>query len=159
MSGYPEKDSIKRHNMATSLDREAIRDAYTQVMSDNNGVEWAAFKFDESNQLVVGGTGDQFDQFKACFGPDDRGFGYIKIQTGDEMSKRARFCLITWVGSNVSVMKKAKMSTDKLLVKEVIQNLSVELQLENSYEFSMDHLKTEVDKAGGARYGTGIRVE
>lgn len=56
-------------------------------------------------------------------------------------------------------MKKAKMSTDKLLVKEVIQNLSVELQLENSYEFSMDHLKTEVDKAGGARYGTGIRVE
>jgi len=149
----------RKHNMATSLDREAIRDAYTQVMSDNNGVEWAAFKFDENNTLVVGGTGDQFDQFKAMFGPDDRGFGYIKIQTGDEMSKRSRFCLITWVGANVSVMKKAKMSTDRLLVKEVIQNLSVELQLENSYEFSMDHLKTEVDKAGGARYGTGVRVE
>ena len=44
----------------------------------------AAFKFDESNQLVVGGTGDQFDQFKACFGPDDRGFGYIKIQVANK---------------------------------------------------------------------------
>ena len=37
------------------------------------------------------------------------------------MSKRSRFALLTWVGSSVSVMKKAKMSTDKLLVKEIIQ--------------------------------------
>jgi len=140
----------RKHNMATSLDREAIRSAYTDVMSDNNGVEWAAFKFDEQNKLVVSGTGEEFNEFKSQFGPDDRGFGYIKIQTGDEMSKRSRFLLITWVGSNVSVMKKAKMSTDKLLVKEVIQNLSVELQMENPHELSLDHLKAEVDKAGGA---------
>ena len=29
--------------------------------------------------------------------------------------------LVTWVGPNVSVMKKAKMSTDKALMKDVIQ--------------------------------------
>jgi len=147
----------KKHNMATSLDKEAIRDAYNQVMGDNNGVEWAAFKFNEENSLVVSGTGTEFAEFKSQFGPDDRGFGYIKIQTGDEMSKRSRFALVTWVGSSVSVMKKAKMSTDKLLVKEIIQNLSVELQLESAHELNLDHLKAEVDKAGGARYGTGVR--
>ena len=37
------------------------------------------------------------------------------------MSKRAKFVLVTWVGPNVSVMKKAKMSTDKALLKDVIQ--------------------------------------
>ena len=37
------------------------------------------------------------------------------------MSKRSKFVFLTWVGSNVSVMKKAKMSTDKLLMKEIIQ--------------------------------------
>ena len=37
------------------------------------------------------------------------------------MSKRAKFILVTWVGPNVSVMKKAKMSTDKALMKDVIQ--------------------------------------
>ena len=37
------------------------------------------------------------------------------------MSKRAKFVLVTWVGPNVSVMKKAKMSTDKALMKDVIQ--------------------------------------
>ena len=44
-----------------------------------------------------------------------------KFQTGDEMSKRAKFVLVTWIGPSVSVMKKAKMSTDKAVIKDVIQ--------------------------------------
>ena len=68
------------------------------------------------------------------------------------MSKRSKFVFCTWVGPNVSVMKKAKMSTDKALMKELIQNLSVELQVENANEFTMDHFKAEVDRAGGARW-------
>ena len=43
------------------------------------------------------------------------------FQTGDEMSKRAKFVLVTWIGPSVSVMKKAKMSTDKAIIKDVIQ--------------------------------------
>ena len=46
---------------------------------------------------------------------------HITFQTGDEMSKRSKFVFCTWVGPNVSVMKKAKMSTDKALMKEIIQ--------------------------------------
>jgi hypothetical protein len=42
-------------------------------------------------------------------------------QTGDEMSKRSKFVFVTWVGPSVSVMKKAKMSTDKALMKDIIQ--------------------------------------
>jgi len=40
---------------------------------------------------------------------------------GDEMSKRAKFVLITWIGVNVSALKRAKVSTDKTFVKAVIQ--------------------------------------
>ena len=43
------------------------------------------------------------------------------FQTGDEMSKRAKFVFVTLVGPSVSVMKKAKMSTDKALMKDIIQ--------------------------------------
>ena len=46
------------------------------------------------------------------------------LQTGDEMSKRAKFVFVTWVGPSVSVMKKAKMSTDKALMKDIIQVIS-----------------------------------
>jgi len=147
----------KKHNMSTSMDREGIKLAYNEVMADKNGVEWAAFIFD-GPKLGVTAKGEDFDSFKSHFGPDDRGFGYIKIMTGDEMSRRSKFVFCTWVGPNVSVMKKAKMSTDKALMKEIIQNLSVELQLENASEISMDNFKSEVDKAGGARYGTGAQT-
>ena len=83
--------------------------------------------------------------------------------------------MVTWVGPNVSVMKKAKMSTDKALMKDIIQvgdafkllslrqlffqNLSVEMQCENANEISMDRFKTEVDKAGGAKYDHHISKE
>jgi len=142
--------------MATSVDKEAIKAAYDEVMADKNNVEWATFAFD-GNKLGVTGKGDDFAAFKSQFGPDDRGFGYIKIMTGDELSKRSKFVFCTWVGPNVSVMKKAKMSTDKALLKEIIMNFSVELQVETEADFTLEHFKAEVDKAGGARYGTGVR--
>jgi len=152
-----EKISPRKHNMSTAVDRDAIRNAYEDVRSDNSDTEWAVFKFDEGNRLGVTATGKEFPEFKSYFGTDERGFGYIRIKTGDEMSKRAKFIFVTWVGQDVSVMKKAKMSTDKALMKDVIQNMSVELQLENHGEFCHDHFKMQVDKASGARYGTGVR--
>merc|ERR1711892_143069 len=66
----------QKHNMSTAMDKEAIRAAYNEVMEDKNGVDWAVFLF---------------DGFKSNFGPDDRGFGYVKVMTGDEMSKRSKF--------------------------------------------------------------------
>lgn len=47
------------------------------------------------------------------------------LQTGDEMSKRSKFLMLTWVGTEVSPIKKAKMSTDKALVKEVLAVSSI----------------------------------
>jgi len=152
-----DKLNPKKHNMATGMDKDAIRQAYDDVRSDNTDTVWAVFKF-EGNQLKASGTGMEFKDFKASFANDDRGFGYIRINTGDELSKRAKFVFVTWVGPSVSVMKKAKMSTDKALMKDIIQNMSVELQFENHAEFSHDHFKSQVDKAAGARYGTGERA-
>jgi len=156
----PEPEKVgppKKHNMSTAVDKDAIRGAYDDVRSDTTDTEWAVFKFDQENRLGVTATGKEFADFKSHFGNGDRGFGYIRIKTGDEMSKRAKFVLVTWVGPEVSVMKKAKMSTDKALMKDICQNMSVELQLETHGEFSHDNFKLQVDKASGARYGTGVR--
>lgn len=47
------------------------------------------------------------------------------------MSKRQKFLLVTWIGNGVGVIKRAKMSTDKALVKNI---LSVSIP-----ELSIDH--------------------
>ena len=31
---------LLQHNMATSVDKDAIKEAYNEVMADKNGVEW-----------------------------------------------------------------------------------------------------------------------
>ena len=50
----------------------------------------------------------------------ERVYGYIRMFTGDEMSKRAKFALITWIGSGVNALKRARTSIDKSVVKDVI---------------------------------------
>jgi len=146
-----------KHNLATTVDKEKVLAAYTDVMSDQKAdINWAFFNYTDST-IGVKATGKEFSDFKTHFTPDDRGFGYIKITTGDELSKRSKFVFCTWIGPNVSVMKKAKMGTDKAFVKEVIQNISVELQPESLSEVDAGYFETECRKAGGANYGTGKR--
>lgn len=104
--------------VATSIEKEEIREAYEDVRS-NGDTEWATFKFD-STHIVVDRKGSGFDEFKHQFNDNERAFGYIKIQMGDEMSKRQKFLFVTWIGPEVSVMQRAKMSTDKSIIKDVV---------------------------------------
>lgn len=76
-------------------------------------------KFDGA-RIVCTATGEDFDEFKGHFTDAERGFGYIRIQMGDEMSKRRKFLFLTWIGPEVGVLKRAKMSCDKAIIKEVI---------------------------------------
>ncbi|MGH0115768.1 UNVERIFIED_CONTAM: hypothetical protein FKN15_046953 [Acipenser sinensis] len=79
-------------------------------------------------------------------------FGFIRITTGDAMSKRAKFTLITWIGENVSGLQRAKISTDKTLVKDVVQNFAKEFVISDRRELEEDYIKNELKKAGGANY-------
>lgn len=110
--------------LPTSLDKEAIREAYEDIRSNLTDNEWAVFKFD-GLKIVCSAKGTGFDEFCAEFADNERAFGYIRIQMGDEMSKRSKFLFLTWIGPEVGVMQRAKMSTDKSIIKDVI-NVSFE---------------------------------
>lgn len=47
-------------------------------------------------------------------------FFLIRLQMGDELSKRKKFIFVTWIGPEVSVIQRAKMSTDKAIIKDVL---------------------------------------
>ena len=67
----------------------------------------------------------------------ERAYGYVRIETGDELSKRAKFALITWVGDEVPPLKKAKVSTDKASVKQTIQVMNlIFLEFSRSWVFT-----------------------
>ncbi|KAG8332263.1 Coactosin-like protein [Homalodisca vitripennis] len=106
-------------DLSTHIDTEAIREAYNEVRQDTVDIEWLVLKYD-GTRIVCSAKGTTFDKFKEEFGEDERAYGYIRVQMGDEMSKRQKFLLVTWVGQGVGVIKRAKMSTDKALVKNIL---------------------------------------
>ncbi|VEL24974.1 unnamed protein product [Protopolystoma xenopodis] len=57
----------------------------------------------------------------SCLSEDERYFIFLRMLTGDEMSKRTKFAFITWCGNNVPAMRRARLATDKSLVKDVVQ--------------------------------------
>lgn len=101
------QDGPKKADMATNTDDKSIRQAYEDVRLDSSDTEWAVFKH-ENSIVVCTAKGSNFDEFKEQFGDDDRAFGYIRIQMGDEISKRTKFLFLTWVGKNVGVIKKSQ---------------------------------------------------
>lgn len=102
---------------------------------------------------------------------------------GDEMSKRKKFIFLTWIGQDVGVIQRAKMSTDKAIIKDVLnvsnkgcfiwklnlndktkycflfflQNFAVELQAGADTELDIELFRDALNRAGGANYGTGVR--
>ncbi|XP_041794931.1 coactosin-like protein [Chelmon rostratus] len=137
--------------MATRIDKEACREAYNQVRDDNSDTNWAAFKY-EGSMIIPAGQGSDYEDFKRMCTDDSRLFGFVRITTGDAMSKRAKFTLITWIGENISGLQRAKISTDKAIVKEIVQNFAKEFMLSDLRELDEDYIRMELKKAGGANY-------
>ena len=52
---------------------------------------------------------------------DERIYGYFKVTWGDDEAKREKFIFLTWVGERVPPLKKARVSTDKAFVKQVVK--------------------------------------
>uniref|UniRef100_G3UDD1 Coactosin-like protein n=2 Tax=Elephantidae TaxID=9780 RepID=G3UDD1_LOXAF len=106
--------------MATRIDKEACREAYNLVRDDGSAVIWVTFKYDGAT-IVPGDQGAEYQDFIQQCTDDVRLFAFVRFTTGDAMSKRSKFALITWIGENVSGLQRAKTGTDKTLVKEVVQ--------------------------------------
>jgi len=138
--------------------QQDIAEAYQRVRSDDDpDANWALLTYEE-NTIVLAAVGADFDEFLSKFNDDERLFGYLRMTTGEEpnfKSKRAKFVLITWIGANVSALKRAKVSTDKTSVKSAFQNYAIEIQTSDIHDLKEDHIKSLLVKAGGANYGTG----
>lgn len=140
----------------TTIDKQQILDAYEEVRDDTSSVTWLLCKY-EGNNIALVSKGENYEELINQLGDDERAFAFARITMGDELSKRAKFVLITWAGEGVATLKRAKMSTDKSLVKTVIRSFAAEIMASTRDEVALDVVKDTLQKAGGANYGTGVR--
>lgn len=101
--------------------------------------------------LEASGQGGLTD-LAAHFNEDACQFAYLRVTTGDEESKRAKFVFIAWTGPKAAILRKAKVSVHKANVKQIFRDFAVETQFSEQDDIDEQKLIQTVVKAGGANY-------
>jgi len=131
----------------------AIAQAYADVRSDASETTWVVLKYVDKNTIGVAATGaGTVDDLKAHLPQGDVGYAYLRVTTGDNESKRAKFVLVAWVPDDAPVLRKAKQSVHKADVKSIFKEFALEVLAAEADELNHDKIVAQVVKAGGANY-------
>ncbi|KAG8955122.1 hypothetical protein FRC04_009579 [Tulasnella sp. 424] len=133
-----------------------IQQAYLDVRDDKTPTNWLLLNYesDRSDVLKLTATGENgLNELKDKLEDSDCGFGYARVEySNDKESKRVKFVLITWIGENAKVMRKAKVSVHAADVKRVLSVFSIEVPAREKGDVDEEHIVTRLRKAGGASY-------
>ncbi|KAJ2498112.1 hypothetical protein GGH96_004593 [Coemansia sp. RSA 1972] len=137
-------------------DDPEILKAYDEVCDDKNEVDWILLTFTDtkSNTLKVGhkGTGG-IDELKKHLKEDEAAFGFVRVSmSNDELSQRTKYVLISWIGQQLSYMRRARLSVQKSDVTKVLRYFSIEVPASEYAELDADDILVQLKKAGGANY-------
>jgi hypothetical protein len=131
-----------------------IKEAYADVRNDKTETNWAVFKYEGKKKIVFGGKGNgDLSELAEQFNDDEAAFAFLRVTTGDEESKRAKFVLVSWCGEKVGALARANMSVHKASVKDICRDFALERHYTDKSEIDAAALLADVTKAGGANYG------
>ncbi|BEI86578.1 hypothetical protein CcaverHIS002_0608650 [Cutaneotrichosporon cavernicola] len=133
-----------------------IQDAYEAVRSDKDDTTWLLLNYesDRSDKLVLSetGTGD-IAEFSSKLDPANASFGFVRVKySNDDHSFREKFALVIWIGENVRVMRRAKVSVHTGSVKDVIRSYALEISASCPADLEYDDIVQQMRRAGGANY-------
>ena len=142
--------------MADVSDSE-LKAAYEDVRSDNSDTNWVVYGYEGNSKIVKKASGSGgLDELKGSLEDDQVHYGYLRVTSGDNESKRSKFVFISWVGERVGPLKRAKVSVHKASVKQIIQSYAIEVHAEKQEELIEEDILTRVRKAGGADYSGNL---
>ncbi|KAG8853627.1 hypothetical protein FRB96_008044 [Tulasnella sp. 330] len=134
----------------------AISEAYLDVRNDKTATNWLLLNYesDKSDTLKLTATGEAgLNELTNHLKAEDCSFAYARVEyANDKESKRVKFVLITWIGSGVRIMRKAKVSVHAGEVKQVLNSYSIDVSAGEKSEVDQEHIVTRLRKAGGASY-------
>ncbi|KAL7422231.1 hypothetical protein Q5752_002877 [Cryptotrichosporon argae] len=134
----------------------AIAEAYEKVRSDKDETMWMLLDYesDKSNKLVLTATGTGgVPDFVSNLQPQRASFGFVRVKyANDEHSFREKFALVVWIGEEVKIMRRAKVSVHLSDVKSIIRSYSIEISASNANDLKEDEVVQRLRRAGGANY-------
>ncbi|GAA5978710.1 hypothetical protein JCM11641_006150 [Rhodosporidiobolus odoratus] len=133
-----------------------IQQAYNDVRSDKTDLNWLLLDYDgdRSDKLVLTATGTGgLDELRSKLKDENASFAYVRVKYANDVeSFREKFILVTWIGSGVRVMRRAKLSVHAADVKKVLRAYSIDVPASSAEDLAQDPIVTRLRKAGGASY-------
>jgi len=126
---------------------------YNLVRQDGADVNWVLLKHESNTKIRAEavGTGG-LSEVIPHLTEKDTGFVYMRFQTGDAESKRAKFVLFSFCGPRAPIMRKAKMSVHKADVKQIFASSALEIHATEASDFDEAAVRASLVRAGGANY-------
>ncbi|KII67654.1 Coactosin-like protein [Thelohanellus kitauei] len=136
------------------LQVDEIMQAYDKVRLTDE-IKWVAFGIRENPELIeVIDQGTEYEDFVKLCSDDASLFGFCSFNTGDELSVRKKFVLISWIGENVSGLKRGKCFTHRVEVQGLHLNAQVEVPAHAKEDIKASAILARLKAAGGANYGS-----
>jgi len=132
----------------TLIEDPALKDAYTQVRSDSSGKKYAIISYKDKNRLTISAVGSgSVSEGVQHFKDDESQYGFFKVSfTADDDTERTKFVLVTWLGPNVSILTKARLSVHKPLVKQVFRDCAVEVTSSDRSELTEENFIKDIKR-------------
>ena len=104
----------------------------------------------QSNVIVVVGTGEGgIEEMKQHLKPDSINYGIVRVYDCYDGHTTTKFVLILWVGEQVKIMRKARITTHKGTVLSFLGQYHTDISCSNHNEISQDIIMTKVQDASG----------
>merc|ERR1712093_67081 len=144
------------HSAMADVSAPEIKDAYDAVRSDKDDKTWLLLDYagDRSDKLVLTATGTGgLDELMGQLKEGNASFAYVRVKYANDVeSTREKFILVTWIGKDVRVLRKAKLSVHAADVKRVISVFSLEVPANSLDDLAEEPIVVRLRKAGGASY-------
>mmetsp|Transcript_1495 Transcript_1495/g.3519 ORF Transcript_1495/g.3519 Transcript_1495/m.3519 type:complete len:166 (+) Transcript_1495:158-655(+) len=146
--------------MAANTDNPALREAWHEVANKDTATNWCLLEFDgASKNMKVAGQGcGGLEELKSHLSDDAVAFGAFRVIGVDDRStttsRRPKFVFITWLGPNVSVLKKARVSIQRAQVMKVFDGIQIAYDIPDRDSFTKEEIIKLLCTAGGAHKPT-----
>jgi len=135
-----------------------LAEYYQDVRNDTTPTDWCLFGYSSDGKAIepINKGEDGLEGMKSNLDESKCFFGFLRVTSGDEESKRAKFVFITFGGTRAPVLRRAKMSVHKDSVHKVIKDYAITVHAESVNELDFGQILATVKKAGGADYSGSI---
>jgi hypothetical protein len=140
--------------MALDLQSDSsIQSTWEQIRQDESGVNWLLVGYDENDakkvKLVGSGSGGM-EELKGSLDDNAVLYGVFKVIGVDQDSRRTKLVFVTWIGSGLSPLKRARTSTHKSAFTQFFNGFHVEIYASSTEDLNQEDIISRLNASTGA---------